>query len=72
MRGYVYVSDSPWAAMTNEAGVASFDGVPDGAAKVRVWQSEQLIDLPVQQVMMTPAPVKTSFQLTVVPRKRRV
>ncbi|MBC7434888.1 MAG: plastocyanin [Bdellovibrionales bacterium] len=72
MRGYVYVSDSPWAAMTNDAGVASFDGVPDGAAKVRVWQSEQLIDLPVQQVMMTPAPVKTSFQLTVVPRKRRV
>ena len=72
MRGYVYVSDSPWAVLTNEAGVASFEGVPDGAAKVRVWQSEQLIDLPVQQVVMTPAPVKTSFQLTVVPRKRRV
>jgi plastocyanin len=72
MRGYVYVSDSPWAAVTNDAGVASFEGVPDGAAKVRVWQSEQLIDLPVQQVVMTAAPVKSTMQLTVVPRKRRV
>jgi hypothetical protein len=39
---------------------------------VRVWQSEQLIDLPVQQVVMTAAPVKSTMQLTVVPRKRRV
>jgi plastocyanin len=72
MRGHVYVSDSPWAAMTNADGVASFDAVPDGAAQVRVWQADQLLDLAPQRLTLTPAPAKTTLQLSVVPRKRRV
>lgn len=71
MRGHVYVSDSPWAALTGEQGAASFDAVPDGPVTVRVWQADQLIDLPPQQLTLTAAPARATVQLSVVPRRRR-
>jgi plastocyanin len=72
MRGHVYVSDSPWAAVTGEAGTAAFDGVPSGPVTVRVWQADQLIAVPPQQMTLTDAPAKATVNLTVVPRRRRV
>ena len=63
MRGHVYVSESPWAA--------SFEGVPDGVTRVKVWQADQLLDLPPRQIVLTAAPAKTGMQLSVVPRRRR-
>jgi plastocyanin len=72
MRGHVYVSDSPWAALTNADGIASFEAVPDGAARVKVWHAEQLIDLAPQALALTAAAAKTTMQLSVVPRRRRI
>jgi plastocyanin len=72
MRGHVYVTDSPWAAKTNADGVATFDDVPDGKVSVKVWQADQLIDLPVQNATVGAAPAKLNVQLQVVARKRRV
>ncbi len=72
MRGHVYVSDSPWAAITNADGVASFEGLPDGATRIKVWHPEQLIDIPVQQVSLSAAGAKAAAQLSVVPRRRRI
>jgi hypothetical protein len=72
MRGHVYVSDSPWAAVTGEDGNASFDAVPAGAVLVRVWQADQLIAVPPSQMTLTDAPAKATVNLTVVPRRRRV
>jgi plastocyanin len=72
MRGHVYVSDSPWAALTDASGVAAFDHAPDGPAFMRVWDAEQLIDLPPQELKLTSAPAKARVQLTVVPRRKRV
>jgi plastocyanin len=71
MRGHVYVSDSPWAAKTNAEGVASFENVPDGAVQVRVWHADQLVDLPLQSVNVTAAPLQVKSQLQVTPRRRR-
>ena len=71
MRGNVYVSDSPWAAKTGADGTATFEDVPDGSAQVKVWQADQLIDLPVQQVSVTSAPLKIKSQLQRVPRRPR-
>jgi plastocyanin len=71
MRGSVYVSDSPWAAKTNEQGVASFENVPDGAVQVRVWHADQLVDLPLQAVSVTAAPLQVKSQLQIVPRRKR-
>lgn len=71
MRGHVYVSDSPWAQRTTPEGQAVFDDVPDGAAQVRVWQGDQIIDLPMQAVTVGATPARVTVQLQVVPRRRR-
>ena len=71
MRGHVYVSDSPWAQRTTPEGQAVFDDVPDGAAQVRVWQGDQIIDLPMQTVTVGATPARATVQLQVVPRRRR-
>lgn len=72
MRGYIYASESPWAAKTGADGTAVFEDAPDGAAQVKVWQADQLVDVPLQQTTIGAAPAKSNFQLTVVPRRRRV
>lgn len=71
MRGYVYVSDSPWAVKTGSDGMATFDDLPDGAAQVKLWQADQLIDVPLQSAVIGAAVAKSTFQLTVVPRRVR-
>ncbi len=71
MRGSVYVSDSPWAAKTDAQGVVNFDNIPDGAVQVRVWHPDQLVDLPLQSVQVSTAPLQVKSQLQVVPRRRR-
>lgn len=71
MRGAVYVSDSPWAAKTNAEGVVTFNNVPDGAVQVRVWHSDQVVDLPLQSVNVTTAPLQVKSQLQIVPRRKR-
>jgi plastocyanin len=71
MRGYVYASESPWAAKTSAEGFATFEDLPDGAAQVKVWQADQLIDVPLQSATIGPVMAKNIIQLTVLPRKRR-
>ena len=72
MRGHVFVTDSGWTLKTDADGIARFAGVPDGAAQVRVWHAEQLVDLPRKAVHITNAPVLETLQLGVVPRRRRL
>ena len=71
MRGHVFVSDSAWALKTDGDGIARFASVPEGAAQVRVWHGEQLLDLPRQPLQVLPGPVLDTLQLSVVPRRRR-
>ena len=71
MRGYMYVSDSPWAVKTGADGLATFDDLPDGAAQVKLWQADQLIDVPLQSTTIGSTAVKSTFQLTIVPRRVR-
>ena len=72
MRGYVFASESPWAAKTSAEGIATFEDLPDGAAQIKVWQADQLIDVPLQTTTIGPVLAKNIIQLTVVPRKRRI
>ena len=71
MRGFLFVSDSPWAAKTGANGAAIFEDLPDGAAQVKVWQADQLIDMTPQNVQINATPATSSFQLNVTPRRRR-
>jgi plastocyanin len=72
MKGHVYVSDTPWAALTGNDGHADFEAVPEGPVFVRVWQADQLIDVPPRQMTLTAAPASATVQLTIVPRRKRV
>ena len=71
MRGHVFVTDSAWTLKTDADGIARFPGVPEGAAQLRVWHAEQLVDLPRKSVNVVAAPVLETVQLSVVPRVRR-
>lgn len=72
MSGHVYVAESPWTVKTEANGVAVIDDVPDGAASVKVWQAIQLVEKAPQTVVVGAAPAKLTFQLDVVPKRRRV
>ncbi|MBC5783245.1 plastocyanin [Ramlibacter sp. USB13] len=72
MKAHVFVSDTPWAAVSGEQGEAGFDAVPEGPVRIRVWHADQLLDLPPQQLTLTNAPATATMQLQVVPRRRRV
>ena len=71
MRGFMFVSDTPWAAKTGANGAASFEDLPEGAAQIKVWQADQLVDLQPQSAQIGATPVSNSFQLNVNPRRRR-
>ena len=71
MRGHLFVADSAWALKTDADGIARFPAVPDGAAQLRVWHAEQLVDLPRKAVTVGPAPLLDIVRLSVVPRVRR-
>ncbi len=71
MRGQVYVADTPWFAKTDSNGVATIEGVPDGATQVTLWHPDQLQDQAVVPVQVSATPVKASTQLNFVPRRRR-
>ena len=71
MRGYIFASESPWAAKTGQDGTASFEDLPEGSAQVTVWQADQLVDLAPQSYAVSASPGKISVQLSVVPRRRR-
>ena len=72
MSGHVYVAESPWTVKTEANGIALIEDVPEGAASVKVWHAIQLVEKTPQSVAVGAAPAKLTFQLDVVPRRRRV
>lgn len=69
MRGHIFVSTSPWVAVTDENGRATLRGLPDGAVEVRYWHPDQLTDQAPQRLQASGA-VSTQGTLNFSPRKR--
>ncbi len=69
MRGFVYVSDSPWAALTDAQGMVKFTDLPLGAALVRMWHPQQITELPSTEVLIQPVST-LEVQLPITPRRR--
>ena len=70
MRGFIYVADTPWVLKTDAAGAATLRDVPEGAARVRVWHADQLVEaapLAVNIQAVSAFNVPTQVQ----PRRRR-
>ena len=72
MREHVYVSESPWAALTGADGLAQLEQLPEGLAHIKVWHADQLIDLAAQPYTVTALPSQLTLQLGVVPSRRRI
>jgi len=72
MRGFVFVSDSPWAAKTGADGVATVPDVPEGMAALRVWHPDQLIEAKPLSFAVAGGLAKATIKLDVVPRRRRL
>ncbi|MEW6706682.1 MAG: plastocyanin [Pseudomonadota bacterium] len=71
MRGHVYVSTTPWHAVTDANGRATLHGVPEGEAEVRLWHPDQLTDQPATRVQVAAAaPAVAEAKLNFAPRRR--
>jgi plastocyanin len=71
MRGHIVVTDSPWVVKTDSNGQAQLSNVPEGAARIRVWHPDQVVDAPAIDVSITPT-TQLKLPTAVVPRKRRM
>jgi hypothetical protein len=70
MRGFLFVTDSPWAVKTDAAGVATLQGVPEGVARLRVWHPDQLVEAAPTALNVTPL-TALNVPTQVQPRRRR-
>lgn len=72
MRGHVYISSTPWYAVTDANGKATIAGVPEGQAEVRLWHPDQLSDQADVRVQVAAAnaPVAAEAKLNFAPRRR--
>lgn len=71
MSGHVYVAESPWTVKTEANGIAVIEDVPDGAANLKVWHANQLVEKAQPALVVGAAPAKLTISLDVVPRRRR-
>jgi plastocyanin len=70
MRGHLFVSATPWAAVSDANGRVRLEGVPDGAAELRVWHPEQLVDQ-ASQALQVAGDTQAQPKLNFSPRVRR-
>lgn len=70
MRGFLYVADTPWAVKTDATGVAQLQDVPEGAARLRVWHADQLLEPAMTPIHVQPVTVLLA-PTQIVPRRRR-
>jgi plastocyanin len=73
MRGHLFVSETPYVAVTDANGRAVVADVPDGAADLRTWSPEQLVDQTATPRQVTGVVVfETTLNFTPPkPRRRR-
>jgi plastocyanin len=71
MRGHLYVSSTPWVAVTDASGAATIADVPDGAVELRTWSPEQLVDQPALQKQVGGSSVILDATLNFTPPRRR-
>lgn len=71
MKGFLYITDSPWAAVSNADGKARLSGVPAGPARLRIWHADELIETPMQNLQVVDGMAAVRLATQIVPRKPR-
>lgn len=72
MRGHLYVTDSPWAAVSDERGQVLLEGLPEGPARLLVWHADQLLAQPPQELQLQGARQSLTLPTAISPRRRPV
>ena len=71
MRGHLFVSETPWVAVTDANGLATIADVPEGATELRTWSPEQLADQTASQKQIAGASGILETTLNFTPPKPR-
>jgi len=71
MRGHLFVSETPYVAVTDAGGRATIPDVPDGPADLRTWSPEQLVDQPATTRQVAGASASFDATLNFTPPKPR-
>ena len=71
MRGHLFVSATPFVAVTDANGRAVIPDVPDGAAEMRTWSPEQLTDQPASPKQVAGTAMSLEATLNFTPPKAR-
>lgn len=71
MRGHLFVSETPFVAVTDANGRATIPAVPEGAAEMRTWSPEQLADQPSSARQVNGATASFDATLNFTPPKPR-
>ena len=71
MRGHLFVSETPWVAVTDADGLATIADVPEGAADLRTWSPEQLVEQATSQKQIAGASAIVEATLNFTPPKPR-
>lgn len=69
MRAYLFVTDSPWAAITDSEGRLRLSGVPAGPARLKVWHADELTDTPARVATIVDGMPVLQLPTQVLPRK---
>lgn len=70
MRGFVFVTDTPWTGKTDTQGMVTINDIPEGDAQLKTWHPDQFIDQADRKIKVT-ATSTASVQLNVAVRVRR-
>jgi len=69
MRGHLYVSNTPWYAVSDEQGKVNIEGIPDGQAEIRLWHPDQVTEQAGQKLQMAGNATAVA-KLNFTPRRR--
>lgn len=71
MRGHLFVSETPFVAVTDASGRATIDNVPDGDVDLRTWSPDQLTDQAAATKQVSGATASFEATLNFTPPKAR-
>ncbi len=71
MRGHLFVSETPFVAVTDASGRVTIDNVPDGDVDLRTWSPDQLTDQAAATKQVSGATASFEATLNFTPPKAR-
>jgi hypothetical protein len=71
MRGFLYVTDSPWAGVTGLDGKLKLAALPNGPARMRIWHADELIETPMQNLTVADGMALLKVSTGIVQRKSK-